>query len=55
MSVINRHNNYEVANFGKPVPSDSDKMSKVEISEDARDYIIDRDGAVTVEIRTSFG
>ncbi|TEB05396.1 hypothetical protein Psch_02437 [Pelotomaculum schinkii] len=54
MSVINCHNNYEVANSGIQVLSDS-KMIKVEISKDARGYIFNRDGAITVELRTGFG
>lgn len=45
----------EAANSVKTVPSDSDKRLKVEISEDARGYILDMDGAITVEIRTSYG
>jgi CRISPR/Cas system-associated exonuclease Cas4 (RecB family) len=54
MSIMNCHNNYEVENSAIQVLSDS-KMIKVEISKDARGYIFDRGGAITVELRTSFG
>ena len=54
MSIINCHNNYEVENSAIQVLSDS-KMIKVEISKDAKGYIFDRGGAITVELRTSFG
>lgn len=53
LSVINPNSNYELANSGKLVKSNSNKMIKVDISENARDYILDRDGAITVEIRTT--
>jgi hypothetical protein len=47
--------NYQAANSDKLVPSNSDKMVKVEISEDAGRYILDRGGAITMEVQASFG
>ncbi|KAF1085250.1 hypothetical protein SPSYN_01386 [Sporotomaculum syntrophicum] len=48
MSVINPNNTHDV-------PSDSEKMIRVEISEDAKSYILGKGGVITVMVGRAFG
>lgn len=55
MSISSSNNSNEAVHFGKSVPIDTFRMLKVEISGDAREYILSRAGVVTVDLCTSFG
>ncbi|NLB55376.1 MAG: hypothetical protein GX811_06355 [Lentisphaerae bacterium] len=52
MTISNANNSHEAVNFSNAVPPHG---LKVEISPEAREYILERDGVVTVNLQTSFG